>query len=285
MKETVDSKVHEVRQAMKETSTKITKIEKQAVSGMEDLRKLVQSEKDNLASFIGITKKDLMGLESVCKAATEKTRKELEDIKIQLDDINNMASWICNGSNSSSVAKDFQKMKFEVQYVSHQADSPILPVSLNLTQLSDRLTSEKPWLLAPFYTHHEGYKMRLVVYPNGKRSGAGTHISVAIYLMSGKYDAKLEWPPNITLEITLINQLSEDTLNITKIYSSVHDDSMSERVWDDIMAKHGLLYPQFVSHSMIFKHTDLCSYIEHDSLHFRVTKIEYTHEESGRWFW
>ena len=223
--------------------------------------------------------------ESACRIATEKTRKELEDVKTQLDDINCMVPWICNGSNSSSAEKDFQKMKYEVLYATQQADSPILPVSLNLTQFNERKNSEKSWLSVPFYTHKEGYKMRLVVYPNGKRSGAGTHISVAIYLMSGKYDAKLEWPPNITLEIALINQFSKDIRNITRIYSSVHDDNISERVWDDTMAKHGLLYPQFVSHNRIFKRTDLCSYSEHNSLHFQVTKVEYTHEENSGWFW
>ena len=53
----VDTKVHEVRQAMKENSAKIIKLEKQAVSGMQELRELVQSEKDNLANFIDTYKK------------------------------------------------------------------------------------------------------------------------------------------------------------------------------------------------------------------------------------
>ena len=268
-------KIKQTVESIPSVKARINEIEKQVISGKEELRKLrklIQTEKNNLARSIDRTRKDLVDLESIYWISTKEKRKELLDIKKKQENINSMIIWACGGSKPSSVAKEFEKMKSEVWYISQQADFPILPVSLNMTRVKERKDSRNPWFSMPFYTHQEGYKMRLVVYPDGKRSGAGTHISVAIYLMSGKYDAKLEWPLNITLEITLVNQLFKDTHTISRVYrsyTSFHNNDITGRVQDDTMAKHGIIYPLFASH----KYT--ISYVEYDSLYFKVSRVEY----------
>ena len=276
-----------VRQSVKRipsVEAKVSEIERQVVSGKKELKKLIQTEKDNLKIYIDKTIKDLEVLKSTYRISTEKQQKELEDIKTQVKKMNSMASWICNDSNSSSVAKEFEKMKYEVLYISQQADFPILPVSLNLTQVRKRKDSGDRWLSMPFYTHQGGYKMRLVVYPNGKGSRAGTHtyISVAICLMSGKYDAKLEWPPKITLKVTLIDQLSPNNYSLSEIYDTwtyKDDVQVTGRVWDDTMAKYGLIHRHYASHRAVFKPTNLHSYIKHGSLYFKVSRVE-----NGQWY-
>ena len=277
-----------IRQSVKKipvAETKISEIDSKVVSGNEELKKLIQTAKSQLESSIDRTRKDLQALQSSFETTTERTRKEVKDIEKQLENMNSMVTWICNGSNSSSVAKEFQRMKSEVQYINQQADFPTLPLFLNLSQVRERKDSPSPWLSMPFYTHQEGYKMRLVVYPDGKLSGAGTHISVAIYLMSGKYDTKLEWPPNITLEVVLINMLSKDDHTISvRFHTSnyMNDTHITGRVWDDMMAKGGMICPKFASHDSIFKPTDSYLYTEHNSLYFKVEYYE--HKENSSWY-
>ena len=59
---------------------------------------------------------------------------------------------------------------------------------------------------APFYTDRFGYKLRLCIYLNGNGSGKGCYISYFITIMKGEYDALLEWPFQLTVTLTMINQ-------------------------------------------------------------------------------
>ena len=59
---------------------------------------------------------------------------------------------------------------------------------------------------APFYTDRFGYRMCLRVYLDGDGSGKGCYVSYFITIMKGEYDALLEWPFQLTVTLTMINQ-------------------------------------------------------------------------------
>ena len=59
---------------------------------------------------------------------------------------------------------------------------------------------------APFYTDRFGYRMCLRVYLDGDGSGKGHYISYFLTIMKGEYDALLEWPFQLTVTLTMINQ-------------------------------------------------------------------------------
>ena len=176
-------------------------------------------------------------------------------------------------------------MRSEVQYLGEQVDFPVLPYNFNLTHIEERRVSKSHWLSMPFYTHQGGYRVRLVVYPDGVKSGAGSHISVAIYLMNGKHDDQLAWPPDIALKVTLFNQLPDkNDHHIMKRFNfSIYhrDGSVVNKVWRDTMARRGIRIVQFASHYIVFIRTDSYSYLEHDSLYFRV---ELVNVEDKRWY-
>lgn len=62
----------------------------------------------------------------------------------------------------------------------------------------------------PFYTNTEtecyGYKLKVIVCPNGDGDGEKTHLSVYIVIMKGEYDAILPWPFSKKVKFTLIDQ-------------------------------------------------------------------------------
>ena len=59
---------------------------------------------------------------------------------------------------------------------------------------------------APFYTDRFGYRMCLRVYLDGDGSGKGHYISFFLTIMKGEYDALLEWPFQLIVTLTMINQ-------------------------------------------------------------------------------
>ena len=69
---------------------------------------------------------------------------------------------------------------------------------------------------APFYTDRFGYRICLRVYLDGDGSGKGRYISYFLTLMKGEYDALLEWPFQLTVTMTMINQKGNG--NITQSF-------------------------------------------------------------------
>ena len=64
----------------------------------------------------------------------------------------------------------------------------------------------------PFYTHKNGYKLKLKLYPNGYGAGKGTHVSVFMVIMRGEYDAILTWPFNWKYKFTLLDQKPDQAM-------------------------------------------------------------------------
>ena len=64
---------------------------------------------------------------------------------------------------------------------------------------------------APFYTDRFGYRMCLRVYLDGDGSGKGHCISYFLTIMK-EYDALLEWPFQLTVTLTMINQKGNNNI-------------------------------------------------------------------------
>ena len=57
---------------------------------------------------------------------------------------------------------------------------PLSSIELIMTQYTTRIDR---WYSPPFYTGPGGYKMCIRVVTHGVGSGAGSHVSVTVYLM------------------------------------------------------------------------------------------------------
>ena len=66
--------------------------------------------------------------------------------------------------------------------------------------------TESEVFLPGFYTHHNGYKVCILVDPNGYGVGEGTHISIFTCLMKGLFDDHLKWPFRGNITIQIVNQ-------------------------------------------------------------------------------
>ena len=114
-----------------------------------------------------------------------------------------------------------------------------------------------------FYSHPGGYKMIIIVLPNGGGAGEGTHVSVYMKLLEGCYDNQLHWPFLGTVSFELLNQL-EDNIH--------HKMDIRYKLSDDGRVGNNYGCSKFISH------TSLCpklaintQYLLDDTLYFRVS--------------
>ena len=106
----------------------------------------------------------------------------------------------------------------------------------------------------PFYSHKNGYKLKLELCPNGNGRGKGTHVSVFMVIMKGEYDAVLTWPFNWKNRFTLIDQKprNRDRKNIVWGFDEpdlVNDIECYQRPTTEINEEIGS--PKFVSHKKL----------------------------------
>ena len=114
------------------------------------------------------------------------------------------------------------------------------------------------------------------MYPNGKGSGKGTHISVYTYLMKGEHDDELEWPFEGRIRVELLNRRGvkghhSKTFNLNR-YSD-DDGTFTSRVVDKETAC-GYGSDLFISHADLgYNSTTNTEYLQDDCLRLRVSDM------------
>ena len=121
------------------------------------------------------------------------------------------------------------------------------------------------YFFSPQY-YIKGYKMKFEVWVNGDES-KGTHVSVYVYLTTGKYDKFINWPFDGTITIEILNQL-EDKNHYSKSLTFSADDDAS----NSLEKGSGWGYTKFIAHSELsYKAGKNCQYLKDDCLVFRVS--------------
>ena len=114
--------------------------------------------------------------------------------------------------------------------------------------------------------------MCIRVDANGEGVGAGTHVSVYVYLMKGEYDDRLRWPfcANITLQI--MNQRSDQHHHTRDIpfNGEVAADVSQRVVSGERSSAGGLGFCEFMPHNSIGFNK---LYIKSNCLKLRLSKI------------
>ena len=134
-----------------------------------------------------------------------------------------------------------------------------------ITGVSKHMKYNTPYISTPFYTHNNGYKLRLEVYPNRYGSGTETHISTYFRLLKGEYDDNLKWPMNITIQLTILNWCKDHT-HITKSYS--FSDTRVTGSNKEKGSSWGL--PQFCTHSTLLTASKATKFVEDDCMHISL---------------
>ena len=145
------------------------------------------------------------------------------------------------------------------------------PIEVTVTEFRMRKMYDSVYFSPPFYTHKNGYKMRLEVYPNGYGDGKGTHISIMARLLKGENDSNLKWPMNIDLTIQLINWHKDDS----HFMDVIHFSKASSLACYQVMGTKEKAYVpwgihKFCAHSALYEVTHNVQYIEDNCIRVRV---------------
>ena len=148
------------------------------------------------------------------------------------------------------------------------------PIEVTVTEFHMRKMYNSVYFSPSFYTHKNGYKMRLEVYPNGCGDGKGTHISLFARLLKGENDNDLKWPMNIDLTIQLINWHKDDSHFMDVIYfSKAVSGARNQVMGTKEKADSGWGNHKFCAHSTLYSATHNVQYIEDDCIRLRVTGV------------
>ena len=124
-----------------------------------------------------------------------------------------------------------------------------------------------------FYTRDGGYKMCLIVYPNGHPTVG--YITVCAYLMKGDHDDHLTWPVKGTLSIQLLNHLGNSNHSEPVEFHFNGSALHCQRVTTGAESVSRIWCYQFIPHKkLLYDAGKNCQYLKDDHVFFRVCDFQ-----------
>ena len=157
------------------------------------------------------------------------------------------------------------------QYLYNQA-----PMEFIISDYHEKKENKEVWE-SLFYTHNRGYQFCLVVYPNGKRKGRDTHLSVYAQSKRGEYDNELKWPFEGDIRVELLNwREDKNHHSLTIDFSRYTDpDGINSSPATNQETVSGLGSSQFISHTDLETTTN-AEYLRDDFFKLRVSVAVYS---------
>ena len=142
--------------------------------------------------------------------------------------------------------------------------APVPPFYFSLYNYEHYKEIEHEIFTPPFYSHHGGYKLQLLIYPKGYNAGYNTHLSVYICVMKGEYDDKLQWPFNLGVAVEMYNWTLEKWTEVKYITDIIQHRTL-ECISRAVFTSEG-------SKCVTFRKL-VGNYLQDDFIRFRVTRV------------
>ena len=145
-----------------------------------------------------------------------------------------------------------------------------------MTNYTIHKVSGDSWYSPPFYTGPVGYKLQLVVDPDGSSTAKGTHVSVFLYLMKGEDDDCLGWPFKGCVTVKLLNW-KEDKNHLEHTFSttSAADPQSFCRVTSGVTAPGEMYQRRYIAHKELeFNGEKNTNYVMEDVLCFVISLVK-----------
>jgi hypothetical protein len=181
--------------------------------------RMLQQELDGTRQGLDEMKKELGDL----KLAHHQQREELREAKEKnkfFQRANENLQRVCDVLKAEQKQieaniDDIQKRKItalEKKYTALQAATtplPVPPFYVLLTNFDHYRVNNHLFKSDPFYSHVGGYKMAMIIRPNGISAVQGFYVSLHVFLLPGEFDDQLRWPFNGRITVEAYNCISE----------------------------------------------------------------------------
>jgi TNF receptor-associated factor 4 len=153
---------------------------------------------------------------------------------------------------------------------SHTIPLPVPPFYFSLTNVEHYQSNDLDFFSEPFYSHPGGYKMRVVIYPNGFGDTKDAYMGLFVSIYRGEFDDQLRWPFDGSITVQAYNCT-------TKQWSNEHTITMNKEECTkmhaercvDVLAQPSWGYPKFLSLSDLNDNYYLKAV---EAIRFRVTQ-------------
>ena len=264
MKMKQEQEINALWKSLAERNAEIAQLQEELSAVVSDVREVQDCASPTKDLETDASKRFQMGGLFRHSMKKERKRQEIAGLKAKYE------------KHSSSIAELLAKQeKDRSSLETLQSYTGVFPVELTVTDVEKHMTDDDTWFSEPFYTHPHGYKMCLKVAANGRGEGAGTHVSVYVYLMQGKFDDHLRWPFQGQVTVQLINQAAEDEGRHTATisFSNMQQSGMG-RVTDAERAADGFGQAKFLPLEELGYNADKnCQYLKDDRLCFEITRV------------
>ena len=164
--------------------------------------------------------------------------------------------WRLDGAESRLYLEELEQLKSQLC---------TLPVQFTVHSVAQLQRDRAKWISTPFYTHAQGYKMCLKVYPGGHSTSIGSDLSLYVCIMKGKHDDFLKWPFRGSIVLQLVDQVQDmDHVKHTVKFSDDGSGEFSGRLTSgEVSGGWGIL--KFVSLDRLVP-----KYLHNDSILIKV---------------
>jgi TNF receptor-associated factor 4 len=168
-------------------------------------------------------------------------------------------------------------LKRELSNVCNQLESTletklVPPVTFRLTNYKRMKEKKEIWRSPCFYTHAQGYKMRLKVEINSQEDTAKDAVALYCYLGPGIYDDFLSWPFRGEMTLQILNQ-SRDYSHHSQILQWHRADDEVAGKPDKNKRSSSWGFAPYISHADLEEETK--GYLKNDCIYIRVQKVSF----------
>ena len=240
VKQKVDSVQHELGKRIGEVEATVkTELEENEKKMSVSMTEMEGRMRERIEAGEGRTQKVLGRVEG----AIEENRKEMKAIEV------------------INVGRELSVVKSQVAEIHGETAVVIPPVEYTVPNISVLKAQDKKWKSAPFYTHRGGYKMCIGVWPNGRYSARGSHVSVGFYKMRDANTEGLKWPASLPVTIQIMNHT---TGRWERECTNGNDFTRSKPTSECCESS---------TNNQCLPHSELAPYLKDDCLHIRVSKF------------
>ena len=157
---------------------------------------------------------------------------------------------------------------------------PRSPFMVSMNNFKSNKRDKVVWVSPSFYTHFEGYKLCIKVYPAGEPKNG--FVSVYCVMQRGEYDDYLSWPADITITLQLLNTKSPPGAQTGHWEYTSTFRFQRCTVGTDEGHTHG--WPEFIHHSELEnpKNPEY-AYLDRHILNFQITAQVSSSVDSFPW--
>ena len=135
--------------------------------------------------------------------------------------------------------------------------------TFKVTEYQSKVDSNEAFSSLPFYAYPNGYRISIKVCVNGYGQAEGTHVSVYVSILEGKYDAELNWPVLGNVTFRLLNQLKDEGHHEMVLGFNSSHDALVGSEWG---------FSKFIPHSELdFDSEKETRYLMDNTLYFSVS--------------